>query len=156
MGLLDKIFSKGADAVVGSVGKAIDSIFTNDEERLAKQVEIEKVKNDLTKEINRNMEAIMTDSTRQMELEIQDRSNARGREAEFVKSTGHMDWMMTIVGILVMACFIGTVWFVATQKMPEGSEHLLINAMGILEGMVMAVVGYYYGSSAGSRLKDRK
>lgn len=149
MSFITKLFGGGAEKVIGAVGGVLDNLITNKEELAKAKLEAEK-------EINRHFEAIKADATKQFELEVQDRASARVREADFVKSTGHIDWMMTAVGILVMVCFMVTVWFVATQPLPEGSEHLLINAMGILEGMVMAVVGYYYGSSAGSRIKDMR
>lgn len=156
MGLLDKIFKKGADAVVGTLGKAIDSVFTNDEERMAKQAEIEKIKNEAFAEVNRHMEAVMADATKQMELEVQDRASARTRESEFVKQTGHIDWMMAIVGIVVLGSFVGVTIFVLNHELPKSSEHITINLIGILEGAVISVITYYFGSSAGSRIKDMK
>ncbi len=148
MSFITKIFGGGAEKVIGAVGGVLDNLITSKEEKAQIQLEI-------TKEINRAFEAIQADATKQFELEVKDRESARTREADFVKATGHIDWMQMAVGILVMGSFMTTVWFVATQPLPEGSEHLLINAMGILEGMVLAVVGYYYGSSAGSRIKDQ-
>ena len=156
MGLLDKIFKKGADAVIGTVGEAIDRVFTNDEERLAKQAEIQKIKNEAAAEINRHMEAVMADSTKQLELEIENTKSARTREAEFVKATGHIDWMMVFVGVIVMLSFIGITILLFTVPLPEKSEHITINLVGILEGSVVSVIGYYYGSSAGSRIKDMR
>lgn len=150
MGLnLKGIFSAGASKLVDSVTNGLDNLITNKEEREAAKLAIQQ-------EINRNLEAMTKEAHDLERAYLADTQHARGREADFVKSTGHVDYMQMGVGILVMLCFIGTVWFVATQPLPEGSEHLLINAMGILEGMVLAVVGYYYGSSAGSRLKDMK
>lgn len=89
-------------------------------------------------------------------LEQQDKSSARTREVDFIKVTGHIDWMQTIVGITVMVAFIGALFLIGFKQLPSGSEHLMINAIGIMEGLVLSVVGYYYGSSAGSRIKDMK
>ena len=90
------------------------------------------------------------------QLEINDRQSARQRETEYVKSTGHADWMMIAVGILIMLAFIGCLAFVVYRPIPEGNEHIIVNAIGILEGLVLSVAGYYYGSSLGSRIKDMK
>lgn len=149
MSFIDKIFGGGAVKVAEGVANIVDKFVQTKEEKAELAAKIQA-------EVNRHMEAMAADATKQLELELKDKDSARTRETDFVKSTGHIDWMMTAVGILVMLCFMVTVWFVATQPLPEGSEHLLINAMGILEGMVMAVVGYYYGSSAGSRIKDMR
>jgi hypothetical protein len=163
MGFLDKITGgiketaiNAAAKVVDSLGKGLDRVFTNDEERMKAQAVLDQVKVDLEKEFNRHLEAIAADATKQFELEIQDRTNARSRETEFIKATGHMDWMQTIVGVLILVAFLGSLILIATRKIPEGSEHLMINALGIIEGLAGMVVGYYYGSSAGSRFKDMK
>lgn len=147
--ILKNIFSAGAEKLVSAVGKAFDENFTSKEEK-------EKAKLELLQEVNRNIEAMTKEANEIEKAYLLDTQNARGREAEFVKATGHVDWMQMAIGLIVMFSFIATVYFVATQPLPEGSEHLLINAMGILEGMVLAVVGYYYGSSAGSRAKDMR
>lgn len=91
----------------------------------------------------------------QLEL-LKDVQNARNRETEFVKATGHIDWMQTAVGSLILIAFMACLFMIGFKKLPEGSEHLMVNALGIIEGLVGMVVGYYYGSSAGSRLKDMK
>jgi hypothetical protein len=107
-------------------------------------------------ELNRHIEAMQSDITRQMELEIQDRTAARSRESEFVKATGHMDWMMTFTGVIVLLSFVGVTVFVLNHEMPKTSEHIIINLIGILEGAVIAVITYYFGSSASSRIKDMR
>ena len=142
MGLLDKIFGGSAGTVVEKIGNIADKFITTKQERAEFDQKVQ--------------EALMAYEVKAQELVNAEIASARSRETDFVKSTGHIDWMMTTVGIMVLLTFIGVVYFVATQKMPEGSEHLLINAMGILEGLVLSVVGYYFGSSAGSRVKDMR
>lgn len=156
MGLLDKIFKKGADAVVGSVGKAIDSIFTNDEERLAKQAELERIKNEAAEIVNKHFEAMAADATKQFELEVQDRSSARTRETEFVKATGHMDYLMWFLAIAAVILFSFMVYSVIKGIIPESNRELIFHIFGIVEGILLSVFGYYFGSSAGSRVKDMK
>lgn len=156
MGLLDKIFKKGADAVVGSVGDAIDKIFTNDEERAAKQVELEKVKNEAAKIVNEHLEAIMADATKQIELEVQDRTSARTRETEFVKATGHIDYLQWVLAIAAVILFGYSIYAVVTGIISKNYENLFHNILGIIEGIIMSIYNYYFGSSAGSRVKDMK
>lgn len=147
--IITKIFGGGAKEVVGAVGSVLDNLITNKEELAKAKLEAEK-------EINRHYEAIQANATKHIELEIQDKDSARRREAEFVKATGHIDWMQTAVGVIVLLTFIGALILIGFKQIPEGSEHLMINAIGIMEGMVLSVVGYYFGSSAGSRIKDMK
>jgi hypothetical protein len=87
-------------------------------------------------------------------LEVSDRASARIRETEYIKATGHADWMMIAVGILILLAFIACLGYVVYKPIPQGNEHIVINAIGILEGLVLSVAGYYYGSSIGSRIKD--
>lgn len=147
--IIGKIFGSGAKEVVSAVGGVLDNLITTKEEKEAAKLEIEK-------EINRHFEALQANATKELELELADKDSARKREAEFVKATGHMDWMQTSVGVIVLITFIGSLVLIGFKKIPEGSEHLMINAIGIMEGMVLSVVGYYFGSSAGSRIKDMK
>lgn len=146
---LKSIFSAGAEKLVTAVGNAFDQNFSTKEEKEAAKLA-------MLQEINRHLESVQADATKQIEMENADRASARTRESDFVKATGHIDWMQTAVGIFVMVAFIGSLLMIGFHKLPEGSEHLMINAIGILEGLVLAVVGYYYGSSAGSRIKDMK
>lgn len=149
VGWLAKLLGGGGSKIVESVGGVLDNLITNKEE-------LAQAKLELAKEVNRNIEVLQADATHQFELEIQDKNSARTRETEFVKATGHIDWMHTVVGIAVMISFILTTYLLFTVELPVKSEHIVINLVGILEGAVITVVGYYYGSSAGSRIKDMK
>ena len=89
-------------------------------------------------------------------IELNDRQDARSREIEYITATGHSDWMQIIVGSLIMASFVACLITITYKPIPEGNEHVIVNAIGILEGLVLSVAGYYYGSSLGSRIKDLK
>ena len=146
---LKSIFSAGAEKVVQAVGDAFDKNFTNKEEREAAKLKA-------IEEINRNLEAMQAAALKEYELENQDRASARGRETEFVKATGHVDYMQIFVGVVIMLSFFAALIIIGYKAIPAGNEHIMINAIGILEGLVLSVAGYYYGSSMGSRLKDMK
>lgn len=57
MNWLKSIFSKGASTLVDSLGSAIDSLVTSDEEKLTLKNEMEKIVNANTAENNRHLEA---------------------------------------------------------------------------------------------------
>lgn len=149
MSFIDKIFGGGAVKVAEGVANIVDKFVQTKEEKAELAAKIQA-------EVNRHMEAMAADATKQLELELKDKDSARTREAEFVKATGHIDWMMTTVGVLVLVIFIGTLVMIGFRKLPEGNEHLMINAIGIVEGLVLSVVSYYFGSSVGSRMKDQR
>lgn len=149
MNIIQKILKGGTKEVIDSVGNVLDKVITNKEELAQAKLEAEK-------EINRHLEAIQANILKEKELEVQDRGSARIRETEYVKATGHADWMMIFVGLIIMIAFVGCLSFVVYKPIPQGNEHIIINAIGILEGLVLTVAGYYYGSSLGSRIKNQK
>lgn len=141
-GFLSKIFGDKAAGIVTEIGNVADKFITTKQERAEFEAKVQEV--------------IMNHEAKMQEIINAEVANARQRETDFVKSTGHIDWMMTAVGVLVLLTFIGTLFLIGFKKLPEGSEHLMINAIGILEGLVLSVVSYYFGSSAGSRIKDMR
>ncbi|HET9135138.1 MAG TPA: hypothetical protein VFO76_00765 [Candidatus Kapabacteria bacterium] len=146
---LKGIFSTGAKDLVDSIGNAFDKNFTNKEE-------LEAAKLELQKEVNRHLESMEATTTKEVELAYQDTADTRNREIEFIKATGHADRMQTFVGASVLIAFFTTLVMMIFVKLPESSEHVIITAFGILDGLTGLVVGYYFGSSAGSRIKDMK
>lgn len=149
MGFLDKIFSGGAGEVIKSVGGVLDNLITNKEELAQAKLEAEK-------EINRHFEAIQADTTKQLELEYQDRASARTRESEFIKATGHVDYIVWVLVIVAMSIFSFMVYSVVKGTVPAENRELIFHIFGIVEGFILSIFTYYFGSSAGSRLKDMK
>jgi hypothetical protein len=146
---LKSIFSGGVKDVIDSVGNALDKTFTNDGERLAAKL-------DALKEANRALEAVQAAALKEYELEIQDRTNARLRESEFVKATGHTDYLMWFLAIAAMVIFSYMVWSVINARVQPENRELIFHIFGIVEGVLLSIFSYYFGSSAGSRIKDMK
>jgi uncharacterized protein YacL len=65
-----------------------------------------------------------------------------------------IDLMKVIVGLTIMGIFSLLVNALITKEMPEGNREIVVHVLGIIEGAVMAIVGFYYGSSKGSQQKD--
>lgn len=147
MSFIKKILSGGGSQIIESVGNVLDKVITNKEE-------LAQVKLELDKEINRHLEAIQANILKEQELQVQDRSSARTREADFVKATGHIDylmWFLAIAGMMIM----GYCLYVLINQELENKE-LFIHFLGIIEGVVVSMYSYYFGSSVGSRIKDMK
>jgi hypothetical protein len=103
----------------------------------------------------REMEA-MRQETEVIIAEITDTQNARSREIEFMKNNGgKRDWMMGWVGITVMVAFIASIVLLSFWEVPETNKDILYSMVGSLGTLVVIVVGYYYGSSKGSKTKDQ-
>ena len=147
MSFIKKILSGGSSQIIESVGNVLDKVITNKEE-------LAQVKLELDKEINRHLEAIQANILKEQELQVQDRSSARTRESDFVKATGHIDylmWFLAIIGMGIMSYCLYTLIYNELQN-----KELFIHFLGIIEGVVVSMYSYYFGSSASSRIKDMK
>ena len=80
-------------------------------------------------------------------LEVEDRDSAREREVEILK-TGSSDWMMNVTGIIGLGSFIFLIYAIVFITVPEHNSELMIHTTGIVEGIVLSIVGYYFGSIA--------
>jgi hypothetical protein len=89
-------------------------------------------------------------------LEVKDRESARQRETEFVKATGHSDYMVWFLSAAIMIAFGFIVWHLIRDSVPNENRELVTNIVGIIEGLLISIYSYYFGSSMGSRIKDMK
>jgi hypothetical protein len=101
------------------------------------------------------------------QAEYADRASARSREVDITKATGKKDWYPSVLGTFVVLAF--TVLLCALIFHPPKliskddstyasyqTQQSLINILiGALTAGFSTVLGYYFGSSAGSRNKDQ-
>ena len=80
-------------------------------------------------------------------LEVQDRDSARDREVKMIEA-GSDDWMMNATGIIGLSSFVFLIFAIVFITVPESNAELLIHTTGIVEGIVLSIVGYYFGSIA--------
>jgi len=147
--VLGKIFSSGAEKIVGALGDAFDKNFTNKEEKLKAEKEMQEI---ITKHVQ-EMERLAND---QFKLEVEDRDSARNRETSFITATGHLDYLMWALAIFGNGVFAYMVYSVINGTVPHENRELIFHIFGIVEGILLSIFGYYFGSSAGSRVKDMK
>lgn len=96
-----------------------------------------------------------TFKTRMAELEIDleriagdDRDSARKREME-VK-----DWTPSMLAAAVIFGFFGVLFWMFIYGVPKGSGEVVMIMVGGLQTSFVAIISYYFGSSAGSKAKD--
>lgn len=89
-------------------------------------------------------------------LEMQDLQSARTREADVVKATGHMDYFMYFFGTMMIGLFIYTTYVSSTGNIPADMREIFIEGRAAVRDIVLGIAAYYWGSSAGSRIKDMK
>lgn len=88
------------------------------------------------------------------ELEVKDRASARSREIEITK-TGKFDIMHYLTGFVGLGAFGFIVYALSYLVIPDANRDLFIHLVGIIEGVVISIFGYYYGTSKSSSDKNR-
>lgn len=83
-------------------------------------------------------------------LEVDDRDSARNREIELSKS-GKFDFMFNLTGLVGLFCFSFLVYAIVYLQVPEHNKEIWIHLIGVTEGIVLSIFGYFYGSSASRR-----
>lgn len=66
-----------------------------------------------------------------------------------------VDMMKTITGLIILVIFSMLVLSLVTRELPERNREVVVHVLGIIEGAVMAIVTFYYGSSKGSQQKQQ-
>jgi hypothetical protein len=90
-----------------------------------------------------------------LRIEQADRASARVRETDFVKATGHVDWMMYLVCLIGLAAFVFILFVLVYEHIPAANRDLFIHAIGMVEGVAISIFSYYFGSSKGSADKTK-
>jgi len=91
--------------------------------------------------------AIMHDQIKELyELEVADRDSARKREIEIAK-TGKKDYMHSFTGVIGLLSFCFMIYAVVYLDVPESNKEVFINILGICQGIVLSIFGFYYGSA---------
>lgn len=85
--------------------------------------------------------------------EVADRDSARKRQIEMAKA-GANDWMMYVVGLVGIGSFALIVASAIFMDLPENP--LLHQIVGLVEGVALTIFAFYYGTSKGSKDKDKK
>jgi len=79
-------------------------------------------------------------------LEVADRDSARKREVEVAK-TGQFDLMFNLTGIIGLAAFAFIIYAIVYLDIPESNKEVWIHLIGICEGIVLSIFGYFYGAA---------
>jgi hypothetical protein len=85
-------------------------------------------------------------------LEVADRDSARKREVEKAK-TGQFDFMFNLTGIIGLLSFAFIIYAIVYLQIPESNKEVWIHLIGICEGIVLSIFGYFFGSAV-RRNKD--
>lgn len=59
-----------------------------------------------------------------------------------------------VVGLIMVLFFGVVIYSLAFRQIPEANREVFVHMLGILEGVIVTIVTYYYGSSSGSKAKS--
>ena len=59
-----------------------------------------------------------------------------------------------VVGGAMVFFFGVVIYSLAFREIPDANREVFVHMLGILEGVIVTVVTYYYGSSSGSKAKS--
>jgi len=79
-------------------------------------------------------------------LEVADRESARNREIE-VSKTRSFDFLFNLTGIIGLGTFLFIIYVIVYVQVPEENKEVWIHLIGICEGVVLSIFGYYFGSA---------
>ena len=79
-------------------------------------------------------------------LEVADRDSARKREVEKAKSGG-FDFMFNLTGVIGLGTFAFIIYAIVYLQIPESNKEVWIHLIGICEGIVLSIFGYFFGSA---------
>ena len=79
-------------------------------------------------------------------LEVADRDSARKREVEKAK-TGQIDFMFNLTGIVGLGAFAFMIYAIVYLDVPESNKEVWIRLIGICEGIVLSIFGYFFGAA---------
>lgn len=78
--------------------------------------------------------------------EVADRDSARNREVEIAK-TGRFDLMYNLTGVVGLGAFSFIVYAIVYLEIPAENKEVWIHLIGICEGIVLSIFGYFFGTS---------
>lgn len=103
------------------------------------------------KELDQAFAKQMADAGIQLDkLEVEDRASAR----EMRKATPK-DWVPNVLAMTLLAGLLALTWFLLGQEIPSGNKEVIINLMGVLEGALITVFTFFFGSSRSSDEKGK-
>lgn len=79
-------------------------------------------------------------------LETADRDSARKREAS-IKKDGGIDIMFNLTGVVGLGIFTFMVYAITSMEIPHENKEIWIHLIGITEGIVLSIFGYFFGSA---------
>lgn len=144
--LANLIGGKGAD-IITSVGEVADKFITTGEERAQFDQAI-------TAEVNRHVEAMQSEATKELEVYTKDIMDARKMNST-IQESDKASWMSKniayILDLVFVVAFLIMLVMVFFRVVPESNKEIFYTGFGLLGGYVGSVINFHRGTSIGSK-----
>lgn len=152
---LSKLFSAGASSFVDAVSDAIDKNFTSDEEK-------RELENELARANMQHQEVMGQQDLDRTKAYLADTASARENQTA-IQQSEHASWLAKNVHSLLAVSIIGLTFFMffwiiqgdGQTLLQNGMKDIVIYILGALTTIATQVVAYYFGSSQGSKDKQK-
>lgn len=81
-----------------------------------------------------------------LDLQIKDRQNARTRELEVIKATGHRDWIVDALTILYTCGFFALMFSLWFLHIPADFKSLIQMMFGAVSSGETVILAFYFGA----------
>lgn len=102
----------------------------------------------------RHKEEIYRLTIQEQQIYLQDVANARAREAAYINKIGRPDYNLYFLAWVLVVGFFILIGMMFWKPVPNDASGVVFMLFGSLSSAFGSVVGYFFGSSAGSRQKD--
>ncbi len=101
--------------------------------------------------------AALNQDLEMMRLELEDRKDARSREVQ-INQSAEASWLSKNTGsiiALIFTVFACTLYILVLTGNLKASENITFSVVSSVTGIAMLIIGYYFGSSRSSAMKDQ-
>ncbi len=149
--LKNLISGKGSD-IIESVGGVIDGLSQSKEEKDAAKLEV-------SKEINRHVETLVSESNKELQMYLSDVANSREMNTK-IQESDKASWLSKniayMIDVLLILSFITMLIMIFNRVVPESNKELVYTGFGLLGGYVGTVINFHRGTSKGSENKQKQ
>ncbi len=149
--IIAKATSAGASDIITSVGEVADRFINTSEDKQKFQLEMGKV-------VNERMKDMQEYQARELEAQVKEMESARSREVQIAtaEKAPLLNKIITpILAILVIVLAFSMFYMVMFKKLEGADRDVVVFVLGVLSSAVTMILGYYFGSSAGSARKQQ-
>jgi hypothetical protein len=147
---ITNILAGGGSKLIETISNTVDEFTLSKEEK-------EAIKLKLIEEANKHTQLMEVELTKQMDIEQKEMDSARKREIDIATSDKAPLLNKIITPILALLVLGSTFifWYIIIFKDLEPHKEVLVSGIiGSLTTISMGVIGYYFGSSIGSKDKQ--